>query len=105
MEKKPSVTWAWYGLLILCLLDMVSSAIWLHMGLMTESNPILELCYTKGLWLFLCAKTATFLPALLVVRAYYAKYTRTIKSLLCAAFWFYLGGWCLGTLMPFLQAA
>ncbi len=102
--KTPNITWAWYALWAICLLDMLSSAYWLHTGLMTESNPFLEQCYAKGMWCFLLVKTLTFAPALLVVKAYWLKYTKTIKSLLIAAFWFYLGGWLIGTLMPFVQA-
>jgi hypothetical protein len=57
-------------LLIICLLDTLSSAIVFSMGMATEANPLLRPFAEAGIPQFVLAKTFTFLPAILIAERY-----------------------------------
>ena len=57
-------------LLAVCLLDMLSSAVWFHHGMASEANPLLRTAAQAGTLPFIAAKTMTFLPALVAAEWY-----------------------------------
>jgi len=58
------------ALVLLCTLDMLTTAWWLHHGMATEANPILKPFAQAGLIPFAVAKTLSFLPAMALAEWY-----------------------------------
>jgi hypothetical protein len=57
-------------LLVLCTLDMLSSAWLFHHNLAIEANPVLRPAAEAGVFSFMSAKALTFLPAIVMCEWY-----------------------------------
>ena len=51
-------------LLVVCLLDTLTSALFFQVGMATEANPVMRPFVEAGVGWFVGAKTLTFVPAL-----------------------------------------
>ena len=79
---------AWL-LLVICTADMLSSALLFNLRLATEANPLLAPVAAAGTLPFLLAKTATFVPAVLVADWYGARRPGFVRPLLRWTTWAY----------------
>lgn len=55
---------------LICMADMFSTLIMVSMGYATEQNPLMASCLRHSAMMFLVAKTASFLPFIVVVEWY-----------------------------------
>ena len=78
-------------LFLVCTLDMLSSAWLFHHGLAVEGNPVLRGFAEAGLFPFVGAKLASFLPALMVAEWYRRIRPRRARLLLRGAIVGYVG--------------
>ena len=78
-------------LFLICTLDMLSSAWLFHHGLAVEGNPMLRGFAEAGLFPFVGAKVASFLPALVVAEWYRRIRPRRARLLLRCAIVGYVG--------------
>lgn len=78
-------------LLLICVLDTVSSAWLFYNHLAVEGNPVLRGFADAGTIPFILAKTLTFLPALLVAQWYYYRRPHFVRPLLRGAVAVYCG--------------
>jgi len=69
-------------LLVLCLLDTISSALLFQHNLAIEANPLLRGPAEAGMLPFISAKTLTFLPAIAVAEWYRRSQPRFVETLL-----------------------
>ena len=97
-----NVQWPWWGLFAVATVDTFSSYWWLHIGIMTEANPLLEWSICHGLWLFLLVKMMLYVPFLLVIRMMPNKHEKFTNYMLKVGFWAYILLWCIGVALPIL---
>jgi hypothetical protein len=70
---------------VVCILDMISTLIWVRQGVATESNPLLAYCLAHGVVLFVLAKFASFLPALAIAARFRPAYSQFVPLVLRSA--------------------
>ncbi|MEN6371627.1 MAG: DUF5658 family protein [Armatimonadota bacterium] len=75
---------------LICMADMFSTLIMVSMGYATEQNPLMASCLQRSAWLFLAAKTASFLPFIVVVEWYRRKKPAFAQAATRAAIVLYL---------------
>ncbi|MFN3652440.1 MAG: DUF5658 family protein [Armatimonadota bacterium] len=78
-------------LFAICALDMLSSAWLFHHGLATEANPLLRPAAEAGLLPFMLAKSASFIPALVILEALRRRHQQFVVRLLRIAIVAYVG--------------
>lgn len=88
-------------LMLVCTLDLISSAILFHQNLATEANPVLRWAAEMGTVPFCLAKAATFVPALIVAEWYRRRRPQFVKLLLRSASVVYVFLYCLLVLRQF----
>jgi hypothetical protein len=57
-------------LFIVCLLDALSTYVFLHLNIASEANPLLAAAAAASPGLFLCVKLLTFVPAIGIAEWY-----------------------------------
>lgn len=76
---------------LICTLDMLTTAYWLHHGMASEANPLLSGHAANGLLPFVLAKLSSFVPALAAAEWYGRKRPEFVRPLLRLAAMVYLG--------------
>lgn len=90
-------------LLAVCLLDMLSSAVWFHHGMASEANPLLRSAAAAGTLPFIAAKTMTFLPALVAAEWYRRRRPAFVVPLIRWAGIAYVSVYCMLVGLQFLR--
>ncbi len=67
---------------VICVVDMISSAVLFHHNLAVEANPLLRPVAEAGMGPFILAKMMTFLPALIAAEWYARKRPEFVQNLL-----------------------
>jgi hypothetical protein len=57
-------------LMIICLADMISTAVAVAAGLAVEQNPLMAVCLERGVLFFIAVKLLSFLPFVIAVEYY-----------------------------------
>lgn len=75
---------------LICLADMLSTLILVSMGHAVEQNPLMAACLKQSAMTFVIAKTASFLPFVVVVEWYRKKNPQFARSASRAAIVLYV---------------
>ena len=90
MNVKALLAWDSIALFIICIADMLSTLYWVHIGVATESNPLMAFWLKMGYGPFCVAKLVSFLPLLFVAAYYRERRPRLVSVSLRGAIIMYL---------------
>lgn len=77
-------------LAIICMADMFSTLLFVSLGHATEQNPLMAACLKHSAMMFIVAKTASFLPFIVVVEWYRRQKPQFARNATRAAIILYL---------------
>ena len=83
-------------LVVICLADMVTTAIGIAAGTVTEANPLMARVVEQGLLVFCAVKLASFVPAIVLLEVYKRRNPRFVSTLARVAVLGYVTLYALG---------